>query len=315
MKRLLFVLIALVAFFCLPVKAEAAEKTLRIPGPACQKGNDIFYCYTMGGLRMNLMKINKKTNKVTKIVSYKNKGNDTNAFKNLNVKGNAIYATYDLVSGTGESNCYICRIDCKKKTKKLLTKGRNPVVIGKKIYFIKTAYNKEYDSDKDMGIYVMNLSGKKIKKVCKMPTSVLYELGTDGKKIVYSYYNKKGKLTLRYMTKKGKKLGAYKKTESSLCSSFYKLRSTVGNRQYYIAGNRVMCEDKTTHETTVLIDFGPGSSSYVDNFQVFHDVILVRGVKEEYIPAYKEMAGKGYIYMIHLNDLSKVLLKKYDVGE
>ena len=45
MKRLLFVLIILVAFFCLPVKAEAAGKALRIPGPACQKGNDIYYCY------------------------------------------------------------------------------------------------------------------------------------------------------------------------------------------------------------------------------------------------------------------------------
>ena len=167
MKRLLVALIMLAAFFCLPVKAEAAGKTLRIPGPACQKGNDIYYCYTMGGLRMNLMKINKKTNKVTKIVSYKNKGKDTNAFENLNVKGNAIYAAYDLVCGTGASDSYICRIDSKKKTKKLLTKGRNPVLIGKKIYFIKTAYNKEYDSDKDMGIYVMNLSGKKIKKVCK----------------------------------------------------------------------------------------------------------------------------------------------------
>ena len=152
MKRLLVALIMLATFFCLPVKAEAAGKTLRIPGPACQKGNDIYYCYTMGGLRMNLMKINKKTNKVTKIVSYKNKGKDTNAFENLNVKGNAIYAAYDLVCGTGASDSYICRVDSKKKTKKLLTKGRNPVVIGKKIYFIKTAYNKEYDSDKDMGI-------------------------------------------------------------------------------------------------------------------------------------------------------------------
>lgn len=117
------------------------------------------------------------------------------------------------------------------------------------------------------------------------------------------------------MTKKGKKLGAYKKTESSFCSPSYNLRSTVGNKQYYIAGNRVVCVDKTTNETTVLADFGTGISSYVDNFQVFHDAILVRGVKEEYIPAYKEMAGKGYIYMIHLNDLSKVLLKKYNSGE
>ena len=68
------------------------------------------------------------------------------------MKGNAIYAAYDLVCGTGASDSYICRIDSKKKTKKLLTKGRNPVLIGKKIYFIKTAYNKEYDSDKDMGM-------------------------------------------------------------------------------------------------------------------------------------------------------------------
>ena len=59
MKRLLVALIMLAAFFCLPVKAEAAGKTLRIPGPACQKGNDIYYCYTMGGLRMNLMKMNR----------------------------------------------------------------------------------------------------------------------------------------------------------------------------------------------------------------------------------------------------------------
>lgn len=70
--------------------------------------------------------------------------------------------------------------------------GKKSGFVGKKIYFIKTDYNKEYDSDKDMGIYVMNLSGKKIKKVCKMPVSGLYELGTDGKNFVYSYYNKKG---------------------------------------------------------------------------------------------------------------------------
>lgn len=50
-------------------------------------------------------------------------------------------------------------------------------------------------------------------------------------------------------------------------------------------------------------------------FQVFHDVILVRGVKEEYIPAYKEMAGKGYIYMIHLNVYRRSVLKKYNSGE
>lgn len=73
------------------------------------------------------------------------------------------------------------------------------------------------------------------------------------------------------MTKKGKKLGAYKKTESSFVVRLTNLRSTVGNKQYYIAGNRVMCVDKTTNETTVLADFGTGISSYVDNFQVFHE--------------------------------------------
>ena len=57
-----------------------------------------------------------------------------------------------------------------------------------------------------------------------------------------------------------------------------------------------MREDKTTHETTVLVDFGAGISSYVDNFQVFHDVILVRGVKEEYIPRVQRN-GRKRIYL------------------
>lgn len=44
-----------------------------------------------------------------------------------------------------------------------------------------------------------------------MPVSGLYELGTGGKNFVYSYYNKKGKLTLCYMTKKGKNWELIKK--------------------------------------------------------------------------------------------------------
>ena len=74
MKRLLVALIMLAAFFCLPVKAEAAGKALRIPGPACQKGNDIYYCYTMGGLRMNLMKIIRKQIRLQKLFPTKTKG-------------------------------------------------------------------------------------------------------------------------------------------------------------------------------------------------------------------------------------------------
>ena len=49
---------------------------------------------------------------------------------------------YDLVCGTGASDSYICRIDSKKKTKKLFTKGRNPVLIGKKYILLRLLITK-----------------------------------------------------------------------------------------------------------------------------------------------------------------------------
>ena len=76
------------------------------------------------------------------IVSNKYKGRTTNGFFDLNIKGNNIYATYNIVDGSDGFNCYICKINVKKKTKKLLTKGHHPIVIGNKIYFVKTKYNK-----------------------------------------------------------------------------------------------------------------------------------------------------------------------------
>ena len=86
MKRLLVALIMLAAFFCLPVKAEAAGKALRIPGPACQKGNDIYYqgktdkelpvkqtiSYYLDGEKMDPDEIAGKSGKVTIRFDYKN---------------------------------------------------------------------------------------------------------------------------------------------------------------------------------------------------------------------------------------------------
>lgn len=159
---------AVLAIMCLslaafaPGKAHAANK-VQIPDGACRKGNDIYYSYSGSGLRMDLMKINTKTHKKKMIVSNKYKGRTTNGFFDLNIKGNNIYATYNIVDGSDGFNCYICKINVKKKTKKLLTKGHHPIVIGNKIYFVKTKYNKTIFQDEDKGIYVMNLSGKYVK--------------------------------------------------------------------------------------------------------------------------------------------------------
>ena len=140
---------AVLAIMCLslaafaPGKAHAVNK-VQIPDGACRKGNDIYYSYSGSGLRMDLMKINTKTHKKKMIVSNKYKGRTTNGFFDLNIKGNNIYATYNIVDGSDGFNCYICKINVKKKTKKLLTKGHHPIVIGNKIYFVKTKYNKTF---------------------------------------------------------------------------------------------------------------------------------------------------------------------------
>lgn len=41
-----------------------------------------------------------------------------------------------------------------------------------------------------------------------MPVSGLYELGTDGKNFVYSYYNKKGEINTSLHDEKGQKTGS-----------------------------------------------------------------------------------------------------------
>lgn len=114
---------AVLAIMCLslaafaPGKAHAANK-VQIPDGACRKGNDIYYSYSGSGLRMDLMKINTKTHKKKMIVSNKYKGRTTNGFFDLNIKGNNIYATYNIVDGSDGFNCYICKINRKKEKQK-----------------------------------------------------------------------------------------------------------------------------------------------------------------------------------------------------
>lgn len=315
---------AVLAIMCLslaafaPGKAHAANK-VQIPDGACRKGNDIYYSYSGSGLRMDLMKINTKTHKKKMIVSNKYKGRTTNGFFDLNIKGNNIYATYNIVDGSDGFNCYICKINVKKKTKKLLTKGHHPIVIGNKIYFVKTKYNKTFYQDQDKGIYVMNLSGKKIRKVHKMSSSsYIYSLGSCGKSLVYEHTDSNQERVYTRLSKQGKRLGDLDPNDT-ITSTYTSADSSydcgVDNKSYYVTGGKVLCTDYDTDKTTTLVRYD--SDHYgVQSFQVFGDVMVVRGHRQKYIKKYHYMGSKGYIYLIHLKKKpTKVLLKKYICGE
>lgn len=306
MKKMILMMTCLLFAAMLPKQADAATK-VRIPDSACQQGNDIYYSYSMGGLRMNLMKVNKKTHKKKVVLSNKYKGKTTNGFFNLNIKGNYIYAGYDIQNGTDGSNEYICKINLKKKTKKILTKGRSPVVIGKKIYFVRTKYNKNYFADEDKGIYVMNFSGKGIRKVCNIPSGGVYELGAAGNTLVYSSQKSFDKYIYKCISVKGKKLGKINADSINRMNwnGGNDEKCTVGSKEYYVSGGRVICWDQETQEQTTLVRFGDENIN-VNSFHVFGNVMIVRGTT----------GMKGYIYMIPLGgENTKILLKKYDVGE
>ena len=65
------------------------------------------------------------------------------------------------------------------------------------------------------------------------------------------------------------------------------------------AGGKVLCTDYDTDKTTTLVRYD--SDHYgVQSFQVFGDVMVVRGHRQKYIKKDHYMGSKGYIYLIHL---------------
>ena len=179
--RGILLLLAVTMLFGVKGNVLASDKTVTCPGTACKVGRYIYYAYELSGIRMGLMRYDTKTGKKKEITGYKYKGNTTNGFKDISVKGKYIYVTWDLHYGTDYSEDYIYRINKITGAKKRIAEGTCPVIIGKYIYYIAykcSVLNRTYY------IYQMNLNGSGKKKIYTSSDEI-YRLYSDGEQIYY----------------------------------------------------------------------------------------------------------------------------------
>ena len=150
MKKKIKHLIALLLAICcvlseIPcISTNAATKTVTgvETGYAFKNGRYIYYAFEMDGVRTGITRLDTKTKKKKTIVSYKYKGEGTNGFYKLTVKGNYIYATWDLALGTEYSQNYIYRFSMDGKTKQRLDCGMKLAIINNRIYYEKYTLKK-----------------------------------------------------------------------------------------------------------------------------------------------------------------------------
>lgn len=164
---------------------QAANKIISSPGVACKSGKYIYYAYEMSGVRMGIMRYDTTTKRKKQITGYTYKGQNTNGFYNISVKGKYVYATWDQEYGTAESRYYIYRINKNNGVKKKLASGKCPVVTEKYIYYISQKYDKSSISW-ETSICRMKLNGSSKKKM--YTDDDIERLYTDGKKLYYSKY-------------------------------------------------------------------------------------------------------------------------------
>lgn len=127
------------------VMAKTIKGTMNIS--ACKVGKYLYYGINGGGTRDGINRLNTKNGKIKEIIHNDITGNNwTNGFRNLTVKGNYIYATWDQFAGSGGSQTYIYQIAKDGSSMKKLACGCEMVIVGNRIYYTKCKlYDDGYD--------------------------------------------------------------------------------------------------------------------------------------------------------------------------
>lgn len=249
-------------------------------GYAFKNGRYIYYAFEMDGVRTDIMQLDTKTKKKKTIVSYKYNGEGTNGFYNLTVKGNYIYATWDLALGTEYTQNYIYRFSKDGKTKKRLACGVNPVIIKNRIYYEKCTLEKtEYFT------YT-----KSTGKIYSMKSD-----GTDKK-----YVGKTNMLKLK------QRVWKYNYTDSTP-------PLTVGNYKYYVGKDKktIYRYNKKTKKTNKVITY----PDLVVSFMVQGDYLITKGCKGKQYGDYYSEFDQFITYCVTADGKTKIKLKSWAAGE
>lgn len=176
-KHFLPLLMLIIGIFMAAVNVHAAEKIYN-PDRACRSGDYVYYAIGNDGSGA-LHKYNVKTKRDSLLVK---EGN----YADLSVSGSYIFATRDNYRGSDGSNDYIYKIRKDGKVVKKLDKGRNPVVVGSWVYYIKTKSEKNPWGglwDRTIGIYRMKTDGSSRQAIYK--SSNAYDLMASSSKLYF----------------------------------------------------------------------------------------------------------------------------------
>lgn len=231
-KSIRILVVLLIALVIMPVTNVRADEDLKANlGYICKDGRYIFFSAAGFCSTEPFMRLDTKTGKIKKIVSSMYKGNTTDGFQDISVKGKYIYCTWDICHNNWTDTNYIYRISLKGKKKRLAC-GDNPVIKGKRIYYDQMKIVKE-DGDKWTEYtgkkYSMKLDGTD-KREEKDTISLKRRVGSKGISVVkgkYKYYIGKNERTLyRKNIKNGKKIKLI--TFSRYVYSFSVSRNYIG---------------------------------------------------------------------------------------
>lgn len=189
-KHFLPLLMLIMGIFLAAVNVHAAEKIIK-PDRAWRSGDYIYYAIGNDGAGQ-LHKYNVKTKKDAVISKA--------LYTDISTCGSYVFATRDAYTGTDGSNDYIYKIRKDGKAVKKLDKGRNPVIVGDWLYYIKTKKYEWYDgfySDKIQGIYRMKLDGSSRQAIYK--GSDVWNLMASSSKL---YFQQNGKQKMMSLTGK-----------------------------------------------------------------------------------------------------------------
>lgn len=286
-KKKFFIVIVFLLIIVQTIPVQASNHIIRVASHSYKQGNYIYYCTQKGIERFNI-----KTRRHNLFISDKYKGKDTNGFRDLNIKGNYIYCSYDLQLGSSDNRVYVYRI--RKNGKKIkLDSGHSPLVIGNWIYYIKSKFITESDFtyQQDIGIYKMKLDGSSKTKVSNYP----YIMGaTKSNLLVYNGAK------IKTIDLKNNKI----QREIRLDRAY-----TNGNWSYICEGAMKVGGNVYTWSENSIIGgknfiYQVSNEAYIKEYDILGDWMIVR----------VNTSGRkynSYIYGIKMDGTKKILLAKW----
>lgn len=292
------------------ISVEAKKKVFEKITNTFQEGRYIYYSFNKGGASMGLKRYDTKTGK-KKLIKARKK--IVGGFDCIEVKGKYIYMQGNSFPGSGGDINYIYRIRKDGKKMQKLAKGRSPVIVGKYIYYIKTRFDKEIDSDQDTNVICkMKLDGTGKKVVKRLNKNTLLEcLGKCDNKLVYLIG---GHWERRYCYLSGKEIKKdtivmkWNTAQYSEEAGIEIAAAKVGNYKYYTNKNKNKLyrkNVKTGKSNTVAAFKGKEKITY---FSVYGSYVIIETDK------YNKATNKEWtqVYCIKGNGTSKKKIEKWN---